>query len=93
MAGDEYTTATSSSRAGVVDTNDASSPLSIEQQIKALRKELKTKEEKLARVTEHSMMMAAHMDKLKGEVRVVVFYSCRLRERYYTECFISSKVA
>lgn len=42
---------------------------SLESQMRLLRRELKGKDDKLARVTEHSMMLAAHMDRLKGEVR------------------------
>lgn len=42
---------------------------SLEAQMRLLRRELKGKDDKLARVTEHSMMLAAHMDRLKGEVR------------------------
>jgi cell shape-determining protein MreC len=41
-------------------------------QIKRLKKELKEKEEKLTRVTEHSVMVANYMDKLKGEVRIFI---------------------
>lgn len=37
-------------------------------QLKLLKKELKTKDDKIARLTEHSMMMANQMDRLKGEV-------------------------
>lgn len=40
----------------------------LEGQLKLLKKELKTKDEKIARLTEHSMMMANQMDRLKGEV-------------------------
>lgn len=36
-------------------------------EVKSLRKELKKKEEKLQRVTEHSVMLANHLDKVKGE--------------------------
>lgn len=41
---------------------------SLESQMRLLRRELKGKDDKLARVTEHSVMLAAHMDRLKGEV-------------------------
>jgi hypothetical protein len=40
----------------------------LEQQLKMLKKELKTKDDKIQRLTEHSMMMANQMDKLRGEV-------------------------
>lgn len=40
-------------------------------EIKRLKKEMKTKEEKLTRVTEHSMMLGAHMDRVKGESAVL----------------------
>lgn len=40
----------------------------LEQQLKLLKKELKVKDDKLARLTEHAVMMGHHMDKLKGEV-------------------------
>lgn len=36
--------------------------------MKLLKKELKVKDDKIARLTEHSMMMASQMDKWKGEV-------------------------
>jgi hypothetical protein len=42
---------------------------SLEQQVRLLKKELKAKDDKLARLTEHALMMGAHMDKLKGEVQ------------------------
>jgi hypothetical protein len=42
---------------------------SLEQQVRLLKKELKAKDDKLTRLTEHALMMGAHMDKLKGEVR------------------------
>lgn len=44
----------------------------LEQQLKLLKKELKVKDDKLARLTEHAVMMGHHMDKLKGEVACVV---------------------
>jgi hypothetical protein len=37
-------------------------------QLKLLKKELKMKDDKIAKLTEHSMMMANHMDRLKGEI-------------------------
>lgn len=40
----------------------------LEQQLKMLKKELRTKDDKIQRLTEHSMMMANQMDKLRGEV-------------------------
>ena len=40
----------------------------LEQQVKLLKKELKVKDDKLARLTEHAVMMGHHMDRLKGEV-------------------------
>lgn len=41
---------------------------SLDGQLKLLRKELKTKDDKIQRLTEHSMNMANHMDRLKSEV-------------------------
>ena len=55
---------------------------SLDQQLRALRKELKTKDDKLARVTEHSMMMATHMDRLKGEVRAAEMCVATTLNRY-----------
>ena len=43
----------------------------LEQQMKLLKKELRSKDDKIRRVTEHAMMMGAHMDKLKGEVALL----------------------
>jgi chromosome segregation ATPase len=37
-------------------------------QLKLLKRELKMKDDKIAKLTEHSMMMANHMDRLKGEI-------------------------
>ncbi len=53
------------------DDEDAHSPLmqSLDQQLRLLKKELKTKDDKITRLTEHAVMMGHHMDKLKGEVR------------------------
>jgi hypothetical protein len=45
----------------------------LEGQLKLLKKDLKVKDEKIMKLTEHSMMMASHMDKLKGEVLVSVY--------------------
>lgn len=44
---------------------------SLDAQLRSLRKELKAKDDKLARVTEHSMMQASHMDRLRGEVALL----------------------
>jgi hypothetical protein len=41
----------------------------LENQLKLLKNQLKVKDEKIMKLTEHSVMMANHMDKLKGEVR------------------------
>jgi hypothetical protein len=41
-------------------------------QLRALKKELKLKDDRLNRITEHSVMMANYMDKLKGEVLLVL---------------------
>eukprot|EP01039_Chlorochromonas_danica_P003047 gene3047-3326_t len=41
---------------------------SLETQMKLLRKELKVKDDKIYRLKEHADLMAAHMDRLKGEV-------------------------
>lgn len=49
--------------------------ISADMQLRALKKELKMKDDKLNRITEHSVMMANYMDKLKGEVRL--FYTFR----------------
>ena len=40
----------------------------LEGQLKLLKRELKVKDEKIVKLTEHSMMMANHMDRLTGEV-------------------------
>lgn len=40
----------------------------LDSQLKLLKKELKNKDEKIQRLTEHSMMMGNQMDKLRGEV-------------------------
>ena len=54
------------------DDEDAHSPLmqSLDQQLRLLKKELKTKDDKITRLTEHAVMMGHHMDKLKGEVKI-----------------------
>lgn len=60
----------SSSMAGS-DADDAPQvPLmaSLDQQLKLLKKELKAKDDKITRLTEHAVMMGTHMDRLKGEV-------------------------
>ena len=44
------------------------SDIPVETQIRALKKELKIKDEKIMRLTEHASMIATYMDKLKGEV-------------------------
>lgn len=41
---------------------------SLDHQLKLLKKEIKTKDEKISRLTDHSNMIASQMDKLKGEV-------------------------
>lgn len=52
------------------DADDAPMPLmqSLDQQLKLLKKELRAKDDKITRLTEHAVMMGHHMDKLKGEV-------------------------
>jgi len=40
----------------------------LESQVAALRKELKGRDERLQRVTEHSMQLSSHVDALKGEI-------------------------
>ena len=40
---------------------------SLDQQLRLLKKELRAKDDKIARLTEHAVMMGHHMDKLKGE--------------------------
>jgi hypothetical protein len=49
---------------------DSQAPLvaNLDQQLKLLKRELKTKDDKIARLTEHAVMMGSHMDRLKGEV-------------------------
>ena len=51
------------------DEDSAPMPLmqSLDQQLKLLKKELKAKDDKITRLTEHAVMMGHHMDKLKGE--------------------------
>jgi len=51
------------------DEDSAPMPLmqSLDQQLKMLKKELKAKDDKITRLTEHAVMMGHHMDKLKGE--------------------------
>jgi hypothetical protein len=50
--------------------DDCQAPLmaNLDQQLKLLKRELKTKDDKIARLTEHAVMMGSHMDRLKGEV-------------------------
>jgi hypothetical protein len=50
--------------------DDSQAPLmaNLDQQLKLLKRELKTKDDKIARLTEHAVMMGSHMDRLKGEV-------------------------
>mmetsp|Transcript_28733 Transcript_28733/g.40967 ORF Transcript_28733/g.40967 Transcript_28733/m.40967 type:complete len:529 (-) Transcript_28733:155-1741(-) len=45
--------------------------VSADMQLRALKKELKLKDDKLNRITEHSVMMANYMDKLKGEIALL----------------------
>ena len=52
----------------MADCDDAPLLSSLEQQLKLLRRELKTKDDKIARLTEHAVMMGSHMDRLKAEV-------------------------
>ena len=54
--------------ASVAEIHDAQNEIPLETQLRAMRKDLKAKDEKIARLTEHSVMMANYMDKLKGEV-------------------------
>lgn len=56
------------------NVNNNSIPI-LEQQIKLLKKELKSKDEKISRLTDHAVMMGNHMDKLKGEVLLYIFIS------------------
>ena len=51
--------------------------------MRLLRRELKGKDDKLARVTEHSMMLAAHMDRLKGEVTLL---SVHMKHEPFLNC-------
>ncbi len=48
------------------------SDIPVETQIRALKKELKMKDEKIMRLTEHASMIATYMDKLKGEVMMLL---------------------
>jgi hypothetical protein len=56
--------------------DDGSAPLplmaSLDQQLKLLKRELKAKDDKITRLTEHAVMMGTHMDRLKGEVSALV---------------------
>ena len=67
-AGDFYPSSSSSAGAGSNLNNINVNAASLEQQLKALRRELKTKDDKITRLTEHAVMMGTHMDKLKMEV-------------------------
>ena len=58
--------------ASAVDDYDEPLLSSLEQQLRMLRKELKTKDDKITRLTEHAVMMGNHMDKLKGEVHFII---------------------
>ena len=55
----------------MADCDDAPLLSSLEQQLKLLRRELKTKDDKIARLTEHAVMMGSHMDRLKAEVGAI----------------------
>ncbi len=57
-----------------VDVGGTDVLASLDSQLKLLRKEIKTKDEKIQRLTEHSMNMANHMDKLKAEVSSILKY-------------------
>lgn len=46
----------------------------LEGQLTLLKKQLKAKDEKIMKLTEHSMMIANHMDKLKGEVSYLISF-------------------
>ncbi len=56
----------------------------LEGQLTLLKKQLKAKDEKIMKLTEHSMMIANHMDKLKGEVSyfIVLYYLGSLFEAF-----------
>lgn len=45
----------------------------LDQQLKLLKRELKAKDDKIQRLTEHAVMMGNHMDRLKAEVRALVY--------------------
>lgn len=62
---------TSSPNNNRLSGGDVPSIAHLELQLKTVRKDLRAKEDKLARVTEHSMMLSSHMDKLKGEVALL----------------------
>jgi hypothetical protein len=59
---------------------DSQAPLmaNLDQQLKLLKRELKTKDDKIARLTEHAVMMGSHMDRLKGEVSGRFHVGCLL---------------
>lgn len=60
-----------------LDDRSPHAPLmaSLDQQMKLLKKELKSKDDKITRLTEHAVMMGNHMDKLKGEVMYICGYN------------------
>lgn len=67
----DYPSSYNSARGGAASSSSggASELLGgLDNQLKLLKKELKVKDDKIARLTEHSMMMASQMDKWKGEV-------------------------
>lgn len=61
----------SSNNSYAASEEDSGAPMplmqSLDQQMKLLKKELKAKDDKIARLSEHAVMMGHHMDKLKGE--------------------------
>ena len=74
----------------------------LDAQMKLLKKELKMKDDKITRLTEHAVMMGTHMDKLKGEVGgensekedeitctgYILYVCCRIYFSYNTVEFI-----
>jgi hypothetical protein len=65
--------------------DDSQAPLmaNLDQQLKLLKRELKTKDDKIARLTEHAVMMGSHMDRLKGEVSGDMIGACVSLRGYF----------
>lgn len=57
------------------DPTDALSSLDL--QLKQMKRELRAKDEKIARIMEHNTLMASHMERLKGEIALL---SAKLHE-------------